>query len=79
MPSTRPSHYQRYDPEPITAIEGWGLNFALGNVVKYIVRAKHKGEELRDLRKAQWYLSRHIAVREAELEGRPVPVPGDQA
>jgi hypothetical protein len=77
--STRPSHYQRYDPEPITVIERWGLGFALGNVLKYIVRAKHKGAELRDLRKALWYLARHIDVREAELAGRVPPTPGDQA
>jgi hypothetical protein len=77
--ATRPSHYQRYDPEPITVIERWGLGFALGNVLKYIVRAAHKGEELRDLRKALWYLARHIEVRKAELAGREIPAPGDQA
>lgn len=76
---TRPSHYQRYDPEPITVIEAWGLGFALGNVLKYIVRAAHKGAEIRDLRKALWYLQRHIDVREAQLAGREAPKPGDQA
>lgn len=77
--TVRPSHYQRYDPEPITVIERWGLNsFHLGNVIKYIVRAKHKGAEIRDLRKALWYLQRYIDVREAEIAGREAPAPGDQ-
>lgn len=77
--STRPSHYQRYDPEPICTIEAWGLNFHLGNVIKYIVRAKHKGSELRDLKKALWYLQRHIDVIEATERGEALPRPKDQA
>ena len=35
-----------------------GLNFHLGNVVKYILRSEHKGNELEDLEKAAWYLNR---------------------
>lgn len=76
--SARPTHYQRYSPEPITVVESWGFGYHLGNVIKYTVRAKHKGTELRDLRKALWYLERYVDVREAELAGVPVPVPGDQ-
>lgn len=52
-------------------IEGWGLGFHLGNVLKYIVRAPHKGSEIRDLKKARWYLDRWIAV----LEGKKEPPP----
>jgi hypothetical protein len=76
--STRPSHYKRLSPQPIEVIEGWGLNFSLGSAVKYIARAGHKEDELRDLRKAIWFLRRHLAVREAQLKGLPAPPPEDQ-
>lgn len=35
-------------------------------VIKYIARAKHKGKELEDLKKAQWYLGRLIKKLEAK-------------
>jgi hypothetical protein len=73
--NSRPSHYSRHDPEPITVIEAWGLNFHLANVLKYIVRAPFKGTELTDLRKAAWYLNRWIQVREAQLKGTAIPLP----
>lgn len=57
-PINHPSHYSRGQIEVIAAIESWNLNFHLGNVVKYIARADHKGNRLEDLRKAQWYLIR---------------------
>ena len=60
----KPPHYTRSAVETIDAIEAWKLDFHLGNVVKYVSRAGHKGEELEDLRKARWYLDRAIAVRE---------------
>jgi len=56
----RPAHYTHGAVEPISVIESWGLNFHLGNVVKYIARADHKGSRLDDLRKAAWYLEREI-------------------
>lgn len=46
--------------EAIKVIEAWGLDFCIGNAVKYLSRAKHKGNELEDLRKARWYLNRKI-------------------
>jgi hypothetical protein len=58
---TNPPHYSERNPEPIDVIEGWGLTFALGTVVKYIARAPYKGAQLTDLRKAAWYLAREIA------------------
>jgi hypothetical protein len=76
--STRPSHYKRLRPQPIEVIEGWGLNFALGSALKYVARAGYKEDELRDLRKAIWFLRRHLAVREAELSGGTKPSPEDQ-
>lgn len=34
------------------------IGFLKGNVVKYLWRAKHKGKESEDARKAGWYLAR---------------------
>jgi Protein of unknwon function (DUF3310) len=60
-----PPHYTYGGLEPITAIEAWGLGFCLGNAVKYIARAAHKGALLEDLKKARWYLDREIARLES--------------
>jgi Protein of unknwon function (DUF3310) len=61
-----PPHYKRGDIECIDIIETFGLNFHLGNVVKYVLRHKDK-DGLQDLKKAAWYLAREIANR----QGRP--------
>ena len=58
-----PNHYRgdrQY--EPIAVIEDWGLNYRLGNAVKYISRNGRKpGEDPREgLEKAIWYLRREI-------------------
>lgn len=55
-----PTHYTQGKIEPIDYIEANDLNFNLGNVIKYVSRAKYKGKELEDLKKAQWYLTREI-------------------
>ena len=62
-----PSHYGGDTTyEPIKVIHAWKLNFNLGNVVKYIARAGQKqGEsELKDLKKAVWYLNDYIKLLE---------------
>lgn len=46
--------------EVIDAIEDWQLGFHLGNVVKYVARAGLKGDAIGDLKKARWYLDRHV-------------------
>jgi len=46
--------------ETIKVIEAWGLDFCLGNAVKYLSRAAHKGSEEEDLRKAVWYINRKL-------------------
>jgi hypothetical protein len=58
-----PDHYGGADNpyEAIKVVEAWGLNFCLGNTVKYISRAGKKGDTLEDLKKARWYLDREIA------------------
>ena len=55
-----PDHYKVGGIETIDFIEAKNLGYNLGNVVKYITRADHKGNKLEDLRKAQWYLTRAI-------------------
>ena len=69
-----PQHYTLGKIEVIDLIEDKGLNFNLGNVVKYVARAGHKkssgksmdAKALEDLKKAQWYLNREISSREAK-------------
>lgn len=55
-----PSHYTQGKIEVIDFIEDQKLGFHEANAVKYIARAKHKGNELQDLKKAAWYLNRRI-------------------
>ena len=55
-----PSHYNM-GIEAIDYIESHDMNFNIGNVIKYTTRAKHKNNELEDLKKALWYLQREIA------------------
>lgn len=56
-----PPHYKTGGIETIDFIEAKGLNYHLGNVIKYVTRADHKGNRLENLKKAQWYLEREIA------------------
>lgn len=59
-----PSHYKVGGIETIDFIEAKSLNYNLGNVVKYLTRADHKGNKLEDLKKAQWYLNREVSSLE---------------
>jgi hypothetical protein len=59
-PVNNPAHYTVGGIETIDFIEAKGLGYNLGNAVKYMTRADHKGNKLEDLRKAQWYLAREI-------------------
>ena len=56
-----PPHYTAGGMETIDFIEAKSLGYNLGNVVKYITRADHKGDKHEDLCKARWYLNREIA------------------
>ncbi len=42
------------------------FSFRRGQIIKYIWRAKHKGNELRDLKKAAYFLEREIKDLEGE-------------
>ena len=58
-PVVRPAHYRQGEMEVITAIEGLGLAYHAGNVLKYVARYRYKNG-VEDLRKAAWYLERLI-------------------
>jgi len=62
MPNSvnHPAHYTAGGIETIDFIEAKNLNYNLGNVLKYITRADHKGSRIEDLQKAKWYLEREI-------------------
>jgi len=56
-----PAHYKSPNGlESIDVIEAFDLNFRLGNVVKYILRAGRKDDRKQDLQKALWYLEREV-------------------
>lgn len=44
------------------------LNFNLGNAIKYIWRAEHKGNKIEDLKKAIWYLEDEINKIQEEVK-----------
>jgi hypothetical protein len=57
-----PGHYRANGLEAINVIEAFGLDFCLGNAIKYILRAGRKpyAAEIEDLEKAVWYINRRI-------------------
>jgi hypothetical protein len=60
-PVNNPSHYTFGRFEVIDVLEDWFPDDPLlWQVVKYLARAKHKGNFLHDLEKAQFYLNRKI-------------------
>lgn len=70
-----PSHYQSESGlEVIEAIEAFvsdPVAYMLGNVMKYISRGGKKdgNPQVKDLRKARWYLDRAIAYLERHGDG----------
>ena len=57
----KPAHYTQGNIECIDYIDDKNFGFYEGQVIKYVTRAKHKNNEIEDLRKAHWYLTRLIA------------------
>ena len=64
-PVNSPKHYTQGDMEVITAIEGLGLDYHQGNVLKYISRYRFKNG-MEDLQKAKWYVDRLIYIYEQD-------------
>lgn len=50
-----PQHYN-VGIEPVKFIQSHGLDFCSGNVIKYVVRHKLKGQAVEDLNKARCYI-----------------------
>ena len=65
-----PKHYAYSKFEPKDVIREWGLNFNLGNAVKYIARAGRKDDIVQDLEKAKQYLEFEIEAIKAERENK---------
>lgn len=63
----RPDHYSRWVVEPVEFIMRNGLDFATGNVVKYVLRAPFKNG-VEDLKKARRYLDMMIKKAEGDAE-----------
>ena len=58
-------HYETgKDYDIIDVFKDYSLNFNKGNILKYVIRAGKKDDELQDLRKALDYLQREIAYLE---------------
>ena len=62
-----PSHYTQGRVEAIEIIEGVVagapepvVGYLIGQTLKYLLRAWHKGNASQDLQKASWYLNRAI-------------------
>ena len=69
-PVNHPAHYTGH-PSGIECIEiTRHMNFCLGNVIKYVLRADHKGNAIEDLKKARWYLDDEIKRREGRTNDR---------
>lgn len=66
---SNPSHYtegRKYEPRKV--IYDWGLDFNLGNAVKYLSRAGRKGSAIEDLRKAIQYIRFEIEELESAVK-----------
>jgi hypothetical protein len=60
-------HYDNgKDYDVIDFISDYTLNFNRGNVVKYVVRAGKKEDEIKDLQKAIDYLNRELEILKAK-------------
>lgn len=60
-----PTHYNigkieciEYIKDKLTEEELYG--FCIGNAIKYITRAGHKGDKTEDLEKAVWYINYYL-------------------
>ena len=61
-----PEHYTAGGIETIDFIEAKEVNYHVGNAIKYLSRAKHKGDYLENIKKAQWYINREVSRHEKD-------------
>ena len=62
-------HYRTSQIQALSVIDDWGLDFATGNVLKYIQRMPHKGTKNPDSIKALWYLA-YSVTRDVDFADR---------
>ena len=67
-PVNNPAHYTVGTIEVLSFIEDQGMDYREGNIIKYVCRAKYKGNYLEDLKKARFYLNRLIEEAEHDSE-----------
>ena len=76
--ATTPEYYNRGATPVWDFIRDQGLNFHLGNAIKYICRAGYKDSRLQDLEKAIHYLQNELEYEENLLiragEGIPIEI-----
>lgn len=64
-----PAHYNVGGIEVVDIADAYDLGRYEFNVIKYVLRAKRKHNELEDLCKARWYLDRLIGLKESSNDG----------
>ena len=62
MKGTQPYYENGKDYDVIDIINDYQLNFCRGNILKYVIRAGKKRDELQDLLKAKDYIEREIQL-----------------
>ena len=70
-----PAYYQRGSGDVWDFIRDQGLNFHLGNAIKYICRAGYKDSKIQDLEKAIHYLENELHHEENLLIGKREGIP----
>jgi len=63
-----PSYYKRGSTDVWDFIRAQGLNFHLGNAIKYICRAGYKEDKTKDLEKAIHYLQNEVVNQQNLLD-----------
>tara|TARA_R110002110_G_scaffold124607_2_gene302080 strand:- start:571 stop:840 length:270 start_codon:yes stop_codon:yes gene_type:complete len=67
----QPSHYNvnwkgEQAIQTYEYIRSWKMDYPESNIVKYVTRHLYKGQSLKDLKKARWYLNKLIQEVENE-------------
>ena len=62
MKGTQPHYENGKDYDVIDIINDYQLNFCRGNIIKYVIRASKKRDQLQDLLKAKDYIEREIQL-----------------
>jgi len=70
-------YYRRGSIEVWSFIRDQGLNFHLGNAIKYICRAGYKDSKIEDLKKAIHYLQNELHYEENILIDSGEGIPKD--